>query len=1284
MKLFFGVLALFFALLQPAPTLSVDPTPSPRQKVILQLRWDNQFQFAGYYAADWQGFYAEEGLDVEIRPALLPDRQILSATEEVAGGRADFGIGAADILIARDHGADLRVAASIFQQSAARFYLKETTPFTSLADLLTLRVARQVDDLIDVELQAMLRSEGIDPRQVTPYPHQSGVDHLLTDQVQVMPGYQVAVPYEAAKAGLALREIAPADYGINFYGDSIFTTGQLAAKNPELVARFVRASIRGWEYALQHPTEIADEISARFDRTAKVDDEVAFNRFQAEVVRQLTLYPVVDVGHTNPYRWEKMSQLLAELGVVTGAVDGATFVFDPQANQERSNEMLLVALQGSLIAAAIILVLVIVWGYTLRRLVGQRTQALAQELANRKVAEAALNVEHASRLALFENIDGSIWSVDRQYCLMAGNATFHRNTQAAFGREYNIGESVFVLGHTDEQGSDWRRHYDRALAGERFNVQIQRHFVEPPRWIEYHFNPIRDQAGDIVGVTVFGRDITEQRQSEAILRASEERFRLAFENANDGVCLIGLDGRIVRVNKRMCSFLGYSQPELESVNIRDVTHPDYRAATMQFLERAVQAHQDVDQFEKIYLHRDGHSVWGRVSSALVRDMNGVPLYFISHVQDITLSRQAEAALRRSEANLQALVENTDDLIASRDLAGRLVIFNSSFARLVRAMFGIEAAPGLRTMDYLPSAARQYWDSVLDAVHAGAIHKEEFASTVGDEIRDFELSMHPIHVDGEIIGATEFTRDITERKRSERALRKSEAALRQAQRVAQVGNWAWHIPTNRLEWSEEMYRIFGIDQATFTGDLATVVAQAIHPDDRAAVERSNRAVAQDRQSGALEYRVVWPDGTVRTVWAEAGELVLGEDGAPLLLTGIVQDITERKLAEAEHERLLAQFAQAQKMETVGRLAGGIAHDFNNLLAVILMRTEMALQMTAPDTPLHRSLTSIYATGQRSADLVRQLLGFARKQTISPRVLDLNPVIEGTLPMLRNLIGEDIRLNWRPGAALWSVKMDPAQVNQILANLVVNARDAIDGIGEITVATDNVTAPEAVMTAARGLPPGNFVRITVSDTGCGMDQATLAQIFDPFFTTKEVGKGTGLGLATVEGIVQQNHGQIDVSSQPGLGTTFSIYLPSQVETDVTQEAEPPKPLAQGHGETILLVEDDEAVLQMAQDALQQLGFRVIAVATPGEALRRVAERGDTIDLLLTDIVMPEMNGRDLADRLAARQPGLRQVFVSGYPADLIAQRGVLEAGVHFLQKPYSLNALGAKVQEALQPV
>jgi PAS domain S-box-containing protein len=398
-------------------------------------------------------------------------------------------------------------------------------------------------------------------------------------------------------------------------------------------------------------------------------------------------------------------------------------------------------------------------------------------------------------------------------------------------------------------------------------------------------------------------------------------------------------------------------------------------------------------------------------------------------------------------------------------------------------------------------------------------------------------------------------------------------------------------------------------------------------------------------------------------------------------GIVRDITERKRAEAEREHLHAQLLQAQKMETVGRLAGGIAHDFNNMLAVILMRTEMALYLAEPSSPMHKNLTAIHATSQRSAELVRQLLGFARKQTIAPKVLDLNAAVEGILPMLRKLIDEGIDLIWRPGSHLWPVKIDPLQLEQVLTNLCVNARDAIHGVGAITLETMNVAAEQAASSQREGAAPGDYVRLAVTDTGSGIDSETLKNIFEPFFTTKEAGKGTGLGLATVDGIVQQNGGHIQVRSEPGAGASFRIYLPrvgGSVMEPVTPQIEAHP---QGRGETVLLVEDEAAVLGMGKEALLALGYQVITADTPADALRLATSHPARIELLITDIVMPGMNGRELAEQIVALQPGIRLIFMSGYPADIVAQRGVLEQGVHFLQKPFSLHDLAAKVKETL---
>lgn len=393
----------------------------------------------------------------------------------------------------------------------------------------------------------------------------------------------------------------------------------------------------------------------------------------------------------------------------------------------------------------------------------------------------------------------------------------------------------------------------------------------------------------------------------------------------------------------------------------------------------------------------------------------------------------------------------------------------------------------------------------------------------------------------------------------------------------------------------------------------------------------------------------------------------------------RDITERIQHETEREKLQVQLIQAQKMELVGRLAGGVAHDFNNMLGVILGNTEIAMAEVDQTQKVHARLEEIQKAAMRSANLTRQLLAFARKQIVSPKVLDLNDTIEGMLKMIRRLIGEDIDLVWLPDTNLSKVRIDPSQLDQILANLCVNARDAMPGVGKLSIETGNISFDETYCTEHAGFVPGEYVLVAVSDDGAGMDKETLGNIFEPFFTTKETGKGTGLGLSTVYGIVKQNNGFVNVLSEPGRGTTFRIYLPrfkgKTVEPVVKERAKAPE----GGSETILLVEDERAILEMTARMLEILGYRVLSAEAPNEVLRIVRDHDGKIDLLITDVVMPEMNGRDLAKQVSTIRPDMKYLFMSGYTANAIAHHGVLDEGVEFLEKPFALNDLAFKVRK-----
>jgi PAS domain S-box-containing protein len=459
------------------------------------------------------------------------------------------------------------------------------------------------------------------------------------------------------------------------------------------------------------------------------------------------------------------------------------------------------------------------------------------------------------------------------------------------------------------------------------------------------------------------------------------------------------------------------------------------------------------------------------------------------------------------------------------------------------------------------------------------------------------------------------------------------------------------------------------------------ADITHTDDRTRdVEGVKALWAGQISRYQTEKRYVTKTGA--TFWGSLTvSLVHGADGTPLYSLAMVENIDERKRAETEKVRLEAELRQAQKMESVGRLAGGVAHDFNNMLSAILGHAEFALARVDPTEPLHADLEEIRKAATRSAGLTHQLLAFARKQTVAPRVLDLNEIVAGMLDMLRRLVGEDIDLVWQPGMDLQPIRMDPSQIDQILANLCVNARDAVTGTGRIMIESGRHTFTEDECAAHPGMTPGGYALLAVSDNGTGMDTETLSHLFEPFFTTKPVGDGTGLGLATVYGIVRQNNGAVEVVSEPNRGATFRIYLPEYVGPREQRQTEgDPVPTMCGH-ETILLVEDEPAVLAVATRILAEQGYTVLAAAAPGEAIRIARVHTGELHLLVTDVVMPEMTGRALAKNLLSLYPRLKCLFTSGYTADVIAHHGVLDEGVQFIQKPFSVGSLSAKVREVL---
>ncbi len=732
---------------------------------------------------------------------------------------------------------------------------------------------------------------------------------------------------------------------------------------------------------------------------------------------------------------------------------------------------------------------------------------------------------------------------------------------------------------------------------------------------------LMDEAGNPVGLASTERDITARKRAEEALRESEEKYRRLIENSPELIYTINAEGVLTFVSSTWTTHLGHLVTQVTGQPFRSFVHPDDLASCQAFLETALKTGQCKSGIESRWHHADGSWRWHFQNGSPIRDQAGTVVGLQAITTDITERKRAENYREMGHEILRILNEPGD--------------LQEAIQRVLAAL-----------------KARTEVDAVGLRLQAG----EDFPYFVQDGFsKDFLLPENTLLERGTDGGVC---RD-----------KDGNVSLECTCGLVISGKTD---PSNPLFtkggscWTNDAFPLL---------DLPSDQDPRLHP--------RNNCIHQGYASVALipirgGDRIV---GLIQLNDKRKGRFTLETIE---ILEGIAAHIGSalmRKRAEEERKTLQAQLRQAQKLESIGRLAGGVAHDFNNMLCIIIGRAEMALEKLGPADPTRRDLLEVVMASRRSADLTRQLLAFARRQVIAPKVLDLNDTVGGMLTMLQRLIGENIDLRWEPGANVWPVKMDPSQIDQIMANLVVNARDAIADVGKITIETEKAEIGAAYCATHADAAPGSYVMLAVSDDGHGMDQEVMAQIFEPFFTTKAVGQGTGLGLATVFGIVKQNQGFLDVHSNPGKGTTFKLYLPRH-ESAEALPAERQIIIATPTGtETILLVEDEQALLELATLQLVELGYTVLAADTPVKAIRLAKKHDGEIQLLMTDVIMPEMSGRELVKQINLQLPGIKCLYMSGYTADIIAEQGVLDEGIHFLQKPYSLATLAVKVRDAL---
>ncbi|WP_049975650.1 ABC transporter substrate-binding protein [Chthoniobacter flavus] len=839
------------------------------ERIVLQLKWYHQFQFAGFYAADVKGFYAAEGLHVIIREG-SPKRP---AIQEVLEGRADFGVSNESVLLARLHGEPLVACAAIFQHSPYVVLTRADSGIRKPSDLPG-RTLMMASPEASVQFLAMLKHEGIPLQRVKLVPQTWDLRDLIEKRVDAVTAYSTVEPMQMRQVGVEPAMIRVTDYGVDFYGDTLFTTETMVKKDRAQVAAFVRATRRGWEYAMEHPQEMIDlilkmpEVKRRGLRRENLESE-------AKEMRPLILPELVDMGHMNPGRWERMEQIFQETGFIRHKQSLKGFLFEPDPGIDTG---LLWSLGCVLALALLIGGIVLLWNVQLRRKVERSTRDV-------RLSEANLT-------ALIENTSASIWSVDRDLRYIIFNSHFHRLVEESLGRPPEVGMALSEILSAEEL-AERKPLYDRALAGERFLWEVNRTFRNVPHILAESFSPISN-GREITGVTVFSYDITEQRKLE-----------------------------------------------------------------------------------------------------------------------------------------------------------------------------------------------------------------------------------------------------------------------------------------------EQYR------------------------------------------------------------------------------------------------------QSQKMDAIGQLAGGVAHDFNNLLMVIQGNASLALMAELPPEEVHAILQDIVTATERAAALTSQLLAFSRRQPMQPRDLEMNTIVTEASRMFGRLIGEDITLQTELTPSPTPVHADSGMIEQVLLNLAVNARDAMPHGGQLTLRTRVVPPQDLPGKLAARVDGEEFVQVDVSDNGQGIAADCLPHIFEPFFTTKEVGKGTGLGLATAFGIAQQHGGWLTVESMVGHGSTFSLFLPRHASTNGKQAAAPEPAVKKRRGnETILIVEDDSTVRNVVVHVLKQNGYRIYEAVNGQTALELWEQCGLETDVLITDMVMPGgVSGHELAQQLLAKKPSLKVIYTSGYSAEVFRGDFVLPAGVDFLRKPYRAEDLLAAVGKAL---
>ena len=911
----------------------------------------------------------------------------------------------------------------------------------------------------------------------------------------------------------------------------------------------------------------------------------------------------------------------------------------------------------------------------------------------RKLADDALRASEARYRRLFETAQDGILILDGHSGLITDVNPFLISL-LDYPREEFIGKTLWDIGPFKQiqeskrafrelQDKEYVRYENLPLetrSGRRVNVDFVSNVygVSGERVIQCNIRDISARKQSEESFAAQGKELIRQAEELARSRQALEDKTLMLQSVLDsmseGLVVADVEGKFIIWNPAADKLLGLRATNIDiqewsrhyGLYLPDTLTPF--PSDQLPLARALQGEASTAvMFVRNPKLAEG--IFLEAYASPLKDNDGTLTGAVGAFRDVTESRRGEATLREYER----VVEGLDEMILVVDRQYRYVIANRAFLNFrgmsVEQVIGQSAAEVVG-QDVFATRVKEKMD---ECFLGNVVHYEMTYNFPNLGKRDLSVSYFPIEGRAGVDRIACVLRDITERRVSEEALRKSEERFSKAFRNNPLAiTISTEADGRYLDVNDAFLKLLGFKRGDVIGHTAAELRFWGEPLDR--MEMLRQLKEEEEQVAKHHTRYKTAKGEIREaeVWAESIEL----DGQPCVL-GITSDVTEMRTLEA-------QVRQAQKMEAVGRLAAGISHDFNNILSIILGYSDLSLGLIAPENPVNRYLLQTKKAAERAALLTQQFLAFSRKQVVFPKILDLNDIVHNAINMFLRLVGEDIEIEFRPTIPLGSIKVDPGQMEQVLMNLVVNARDAMATGGKIIIETGEAELDEGYVSRHPGSHAGRHVVLGVSDTGCGMEERIKSQIFEPFFTTKAVGQGTGLGLSTVYGIVKQSEGYILVYSETGKGTTFKIYFPRVIEKAEAlvlsrDVAEPPR-----GSETILVVEDDKTLREITVKLLQDGGYRVVEAKDAEEALAIMAASQPEVDLLLTDVIMPDKSGAELARQAKESHPHLRSMFMSGYTGDLVGRQGVLMEEASFLEKPFTRRSLLVKVYAALHSV